>query len=370
MKGKTKFYIALSVLAVLLAVIGVRRIILNSAESAKKNIPAASVITSKLQKHDMVRSQLYTGDIYPIQQASIYSKVSGNLEKVYVDIGQFVRQGQILALVDTTLYVQNMKQAYAAYLQADANQQNMKLNYDRNKSLLTQKLISQQDVDNSKAAFDIAHAQKEAALASYKNAQTQLSYCKITAPFSGFITKRNLDAGAYLTSSTSQASSVIFTLMDLDVVKIMANIPEKDIASLKSVLSVDVTIDALQGKVFPAQIKKMSQAVDMTTRTLAVELDINNKDHQLKPGMFANISLVLEKKNNILSLPIDAVIQDDNGQFVYVITPDSVAHKKYVETGIKQANLIEIVSGVSETDKIVTVGQTLLKDNGKVRLTK
>ncbi len=369
MKGKTKFYIALSVIVLILAILGIRRIMLNSAESAKK-LPTASVVTSKLQKHDMVRSQLYTGDIYPIQQASIYSKVSGNLEKVYVDIGQYVHQGQILALVDTTLYVQNTKQAYAAYLQADANQQNMKLNYDRNKSLLTQKLISQQDVDNSKAAFDIAHAQKEAALASYKNAQTQLSYCRITAPFSGFITKRNLDAGAYLTSSTSQASSVIFTLMDLDIVKVMANIPEKDIAYLKSVLSVDISVDALQGKVFPAQIKKMSQAVDMTTRTLAVELDINNKDHQLKPGMFANISFVLEKKNNTPSLPADAIIQDDNGQFVYVITPDSVAHKKYVETGIKQASLVEIVSGVNETDKIVTVGQTLLKDNGKVRLTK
>lgn len=370
MKGKTKFYIALSVIVLILAILGIRRIMLNSAEGAKKNIPTASVVTSKLQKNDMVRSQLFTGDIYPIQQASIYSKVSGNLEKVYVDIGQFVRQGQILALVDTTLYVQNMKQAYAAYLQADANQQNMKLTYDRNKSLLTQKLISQQDVDNSKTAFDIAHAQKEAALASYKNAQTQLSYCRITAPFSGFITKRNLDAGAYLTSSTSQASSVIFTLMDLDVVKIMANIPEKEVANLKSVLSVDVTVDALQGKLFPAQIKKMSQAVDMATRTLAVELDINNKDHQLKPGMFANISLVLERKNNTPSLPLESVMQDDNGNFVYVITPDSVAHKKYVETGIKQINLVEILSGVSETDNIVTIGQNLLKDKAKVRLTK
>lgn len=370
MKNKTIFILTLTIVVLGLIIFGIYRIISNKAESAKKGRPAATVVTSKLQKHDMLRSQLYTGDIYPIQQASIYSKVSGNLEKVYVDIGQFVRQGQVLALVDTTLYVQNMKQAYAAYLQADANQQNMKLNYERNKSLLTQKLISQQDVDNSKAAFDIAHAQKEAASASYKNALTQLSYCRITAPFSGFITKRNLDAGAYLTSSTSQASSVIFTLMDIDVVKIMANIPEKEIASLKSVLSVDVTIDALAGKVFTAKIAKMSQAVDMATRTLAVELDINNKDHQLKPGMFANISLVLEKKNNTPSLPLDAVIQDDNGSFVYVITPDTVAHKRYVETGIKQTNIVEIVSGVSESDNIVTIGQNLLKDKAKVRLSK
>ena len=370
MKSKKGFYTIVASIAFILILLVIYRITSNNADASKKPGLVALVVTSKPQRNDVTKTQLFTGDILPIQQASIYSKASGNLEKIYTDIGQFVKQGQVLALIDTTIYSQNTKQSYASLLQAEANLQNMKLTYDRNKSLLEQKLISRQDLDNSKASYDIAVAQKEFAQANYKNSQTQLSYCKITAPFSGFITKRFLDAGAYITTSTTQSSSTLFTLMDLDIVKVMANIPEKEIPYLNTVKEVMITADALPGKEFPAQIKKMSQAVDLASRTLAVEIDIVNKDHSIKPGMFANVNFVLERKKNVLTLPLEAVQQDDKGDYIYTVSSDTVAHRKYITSGIKQESIVEITSGVDENDRVVTVGQTLLKDNLKVKITK
>ncbi len=370
MKSKKKFYIILSAIILVLIALIIFRIVTNTSESAKRIQPVPTVVLSIPQRKEMTRNQYFTGDVVPIQQAVIYPRVSGNIEKIFADIGQFVRQGEILALIDTTIYSQNAKQAYASYLQSEANLQNMKLNFDRNKNLIEQKLISQQDLDNSKASYDIAVAQKDFAQANYKNAQTQLGYCRIIAPFSGFITKRFLDAGAYVTASTSQASSTLFILMDLDIVKIITNLPEKQIPFLNSIKEVVVTADALPGKEFKAQIKKMSQAVDLGTRTLAVEIDINNKDHTLKPGMFANINLILERKQNVMALPVEAVAEDDSGSYVFVVAKDTLAHKKYVSTGIKENNMIEIVGGLGDRESVVTIGQNLIKDKLKVRITK
>ena len=162
--------------------------------------------------------------------------------------------------------------------------------------MLDQNLISKQDYDNAKTAFDISVAQKEAANANFTNAVTQLGYCKITAPFSGNITKRFFDAGAYVTASSSSPGSNLFMLMDIDNLKSMVNIPEKDVPLLNKVIDVDVVADALPGKVFKAKLKKISESVDLATRTMAVEIDIDNSARLLKPGMFATISLIFEKK--------------------------------------------------------------------------
>ncbi len=319
---------------------------------------------------DIARAESLTGDIMPMQQANIYSKVSGNIEKIYVDIGDRVSKEQLLALIDTTIYSQNTKQAHASFLQASANLENAKLNYSRNKSLFKQNLIAQQDLDNSKTAYDVALAQEEAANANYSNSLTQLSYCKVTAPFSGNITKRFLDPGAYVTSSTTSASSTLFTLMDVDNLKAIINLPEKDVPLIPQVTDVQVIADAIPGKIFKAKLKKISEAVDLSTRTMAIEIDIDNTGKLLKPGMFATINIILGKKSNVLILPNNVVLNDESGNYVFVFNPDSTVTQAYVQVGIQQNNLDEILSGVDTTNKIVFVGQTLIKNGSKVKIAK
>ncbi len=247
LKNKKKVYIIVGGIIVVFLIAIILRIAQNNAEASRRPTIVPSVILGSIKVGNIEKTESLTGDILPIQQANIFSKVSGNLEKIYVDIGDRVARNQLLALIDTTIYSQNAKQSHANYLQAMANLENAKLNYTRNKSLLAQNLIAQQDLDNSKTAYDVAVAQEESARASYSNALTQLGYCKVTAPFSGYITKRFLDPGAYVTSSTSAASSTLYTLMDLDKLKTIVNLPENDVPLLSQISGVKVIADALPG---------------------------------------------------------------------------------------------------------------------------
>ncbi|MCX6175163.1 MAG: efflux RND transporter periplasmic adaptor subunit [Ignavibacteriales bacterium] len=341
-----------------------------SGDSLKRQTPKPVVVIGKLIKGDIQSTESLTGDILPIQQASIFSKVNGTIEKNYVDIGTRVSNNQILALIDTTIYSQNAKQAKANYMQAMANNLNSKLNYERNKKLLEQKLVAQQDLDNAKAASDIALAQLEAAEAVYNNAATQLSYCKITAPFQGTITKRNFDPGSYITATTNAQGSVLFMLMNIDRLKTIVNVPERNVSYLSSVKEVIVTVDAIPNKKFGAKISKISQAIDLASRTMAVEIEIVNSGSLLKPGMFATVQFVTEKKSNSNIIPNQIVLNDEKGDFVYALNSDTSVSKRYIKIGIRTDDKLEILSGLDETDRIVFVGQTLIKDKMKVKIAK
>jgi membrane fusion protein, multidrug efflux system len=342
----------------------------SSSDQSQRGASIPTIVSGKLLKGEVVKSESLTGDILPIQQANIFTKVNGNIEKIYADIGDLVKQGQVLALIDTTIYSQNMKQAKANYMQALANFENSRVIFNRNQKLLDQNLIAKQDLDNAKTAMDVASAQKEAAYAAYTNALTQLSYCKIPAPFTGHITKRMYDPGTYVSTSSNNQGSILFTLMNVDQLKSIVNIPEKDVPLLKSINGIDVIPDALPGKIFKGTLKKISEAIDINTRTMAVEIDIENSDKVLKPGMFATINLILQREKNADFLPNQVVLNDDGGDYVYLLNSDSTVSKKYIHLGIQQNNKNEVLSGLSDNDEIVFVGQELIKDKMKVRVTK
>jgi|WetSurMetagenome_2_1015567.scaffolds.fasta_scaffold70828_2 membrane fusion protein, multidrug efflux system len=364
---KKSYLIAGCVIIILLVIIIIK---IMSGDSSKRPISKPIVVIGKLSKGEIQRSESLTGDILPIQQANIYSKVNGNIENNFVDIGSRVSNNQILALIDTTIYSQNANQAKANYMQARANYQNAILNYDRNKKLLEQNLVAQQDLDNAKTSFDIAFAQQEAAKAVYNNTVTQLSYCKITAPFAGTITKRNFDSGSYVTATTNAQGSILFVLMNTSRLKTIVNVPERSVPYLLGVKKITLIADAFPNKIFNARISKISQAVDLTTRTMAVEIEIDNSGSLLKPGMFATVQFVSENKSSSNIIPNQVALNDENGDFVYVVNPDTTVSKKYIQIGIKMDDKLEILSGLSENDQIVFVGQTLIKDKMKVKIAK
>jgi RND family efflux transporter MFP subunit len=328
-----------------------------------------NVVLGALQKGEIVQSESITGNVMSDQQANIYPKVSGNIERIFVDIGSNVGTGQVLALIDTTVYAQNARQARAAMKQAQANAENAKLNFDRNKALLDQNLISKQEVDNARTSYNVAQSQQEAASANLSNAMTQLSYCRVRAPFSGTIVKRMFDAGAYV-SPTNPQGSTMFILADLSKLKVMIPLPEKDVNLIPQIKDIIITSDALPNMQFKGRLGRTAGAVDLSTRTMDVEINIENNGRALKPGMFVNINLILNKKENTPILPHNVVQNDENGNFVFVVTPDSTAHKKYIQLGIQQNGQDEVLSGIDENDRIVVQGQTLVKDRSKVRILK
>jgi membrane fusion protein, multidrug efflux system len=316
-------------------------------ETRRTNAPLVKVENPVRQ---LIRYELtYNGDVNAYQQATIYARINGNLEKVNVNLGSRVRGGQLLAGIDSVEPFDQMQQMAATY-------DNARLAYQRSKSLLQGNLISKQDVDNLEAAMKVAKA-------NYALARTRLGYTRIVAPFPGIITRRYLDPGTYLASS----STPLFQLMYIDSVKVVINIQERDLTQIKKGTRAEITVDAYGNKVFAGTVTRMADALDLSTRSMAVEIDIPNDDHVLKPGMFATVTLVVGDHPNAITVPTMAIQKDDAGSYVYIANND-VAERKRILTGAEQGAKTEVLSGLDGSESVVVVGQQLVKDGGLMNI--
>jgi len=334
-------------------------------QKRKQVVPLVQV--KKPTQEDFQQKLTYNGDVIPIQQANIFSRVSGNIEKMYADIGQSVHAGQLLAVVDSTSYAAQMRQSAGLLAQAKAAEQNADAVYKRSKQLLDQKLISQQDFDNAEAALHTAQGQVAAQKAALENAEITLNYCKITAPFSGYIVKRLLDPGVYVVVSPV-GNSTLYSLQDMDKVKIYIYVQERDVPVVDSIHEATVTLDAYKDKVFHGTVSKTSNSLDLATRTMTLEVDIDNKDHIIKPGMFATVSFVAAVHRNAIVVPVEALQTDDQGQKSLFTVVDGKAKKVNVQTGIQADNQVEVTSGLSASDDVIILGQDQAKDGNPVRI--
>jgi membrane fusion protein, multidrug efflux system len=350
MKNKLKYIVPLAVV-LLIAGLVLQRASSGSAASTLRRAPVPAVKLTNPTRETITRSVRYTGNIEAIQQAAIYSKVTGNIDELYVNIGMPVRTGQLLALIDTTELAQQVEQSAATY-------QNAKLQFERTRDLFEKNLTAQADRDNAQAALTIAKA-------NYDNSITRLGYTRITAPFAGVVTKRFLDPGAVVSPNTT----TLFTLMDLDSVRVFVNVLEKDIPQIVHGTRAVVSVDAFPGREFNGIVTRSADAVDPATRTMAVEIDIPNKDHALKPGMFSNVTLIIGEKTDALTLPTQAVLKDSSGSYIFTVVADT-ARRLSVRTGADQNNRTEIVSGLTESQPVVVQGQQFVRNGGPVSIQK
>ncbi len=365
---KKIFIYSISILIVVTVLIFTGLKILDKTGSAdKKRQQTFSVKITNIEKGAVSKKLSLTGEIIPIQQTNIYSRVNGNIQNIYTDIGQYVGKGKLLAVIDKSQYQQTLKQTESVMNQNTATVENNTLNYDRLQKLFEKGLTTQSDLDNALTTLRVSQAQYEASRANYLNAKLQLSYCNITAPFGGYITKRLLDRGA-LVSAQSTTQNMIFVLSDISKLKIIVNVPEKELTEIQKIRQVEISTDAYPGEIFTGYFKTISQAVDPASRTMPAEINFDNREGLLKPGMFARIEAIIEKRENAMLLPNQCVLKDEKGRFVFTINQESTAVKKYVETGLEENNKIEIISGINEDEKIISTGQELVKENSKVKI--
>ncbi|MGE5683064.1 MAG: efflux RND transporter periplasmic adaptor subunit [Bacillota bacterium] len=348
---KNRKYIIAAVIVLVIGLVAFRAFQGKAAESAaavpRQNIPLVKV--EKPLREDVAFVLKYTGDIAAIQQANIFSKVSGNIEKIYVDLGSAVRRNQVLAIIDST-------ELYQAYQQTSATFINARVSYQRTKQLFEQNLVARQDLDNAEAAMKVAEA-------NFATARTRLSYAKITSPFSGFVTKRFLDRGALV----QPGSSTLFTVMKNDSLKVIVNILEKDIPFITRNKKAIIKVDAYPDKEFEGVITNTNQAIDVTTRTMAAEIDIPNRGNLLKPGMFADVSIFVENHPDAITVPAQALLHDAKGDFV-MLYDNGKARRANVKQGIEQNGRTEIISGLSGQEDIISTGQNFARDGLQVRL--
>jgi membrane fusion protein (multidrug efflux system) len=235
--------------------------------------------------------------------------------------------------------------------------------------LIKQQFVAQQDVDTAQVTLEMALAQLEAFKAQVKQmevalqqAETNLGYSYIRAPFAGYIAERNLDPGAFVNGSTGGTSTLsrgILNLHEIDTVRTMIEVVEKDIPLIKIGQAAEVRAEAYPDRVFTGRVTRVVQALNRATRTMTVEVDLPNPDRMLKGGMFARVEVKVGLHQNAVQIPIDAVTRLEDVQYVYVVQ-DGKARQVPVEVGSRVDNLVEITKGLTGTEHVIVSGKDLV----------
>jgi membrane fusion protein, multidrug efflux system len=322
----------------------------NDAAPTHRGIPAVTVVHPV--RRDMARHVTMTGDVLGIRQAELTAKVPGFIDKIYVDRGALVHQGQLLA---TLTYPEQE----ALYKKAKANLELAELNYKREQKLAELHVVAEQDLDNARETFQAAKddLDSQATLYSYRN---------IRAPFDGYIIRRNFDPGHLLTINGGDTSP-LFVIADTSTARVFVYVPEEDIGVLRTGTDVSVTTDAYPGKKFRGTVTRVAEGLDPATRTMQTEVDIANPEGELKPGMFARVNLLLYSHPDALTLPAGAVLRGEDGSFVYTVN-NGRAHRRRVQTGLQEGDTVEVTGGIGDQTQVVSSGWELLDDNLPVRV--
>jgi len=373
-----------------------------------------TVQISPVVRKNLTYSLFATGDITPMMQVDLFPRVSGYLERIYVNLGDSVRQGQVIAQIDQADFAQKVKegeakvaharaqlseleagsrpeelrQAEEALRQAQSRFDNAKLQYERVDALFKKQVMSKKEMDLADMEYRVAEAQltssqqnlklikegarqevKEASRAKLKEMeallaqeQIRLQNTLITAPFQGEVVRKYLDAGALVSSSTP-----IVNLVHTMTLKIVANVLERDIPLLKPGMRAKIQAEAYPEKVFEGRVARVNIGLELSTRTLQAEIEIPNSDRLLKPGMFARIEVVLLEKPEVLAIPSNAVMEEQGKRFVYVVQGNK-AVRTPILTGIEQERFVEIKEGLKEGDQVVTRGQEAIRENTTLRV--
>jgi RND family efflux transporter MFP subunit len=290
----------------------------------------------------ITRQLILPGEIKPYQEAALFAKVSGYLKGIPVDKGDHVRKGDLLAEIEVPEIMADRSRSKAEL--AIAETEYNRLSGSRAKS---PDLVTLQSVDEANARFEIAKAVLE------KN-EALLNFAKITAPFSGIVSRRAADPGAFIpaaTATTSQGAGIL-TVTDLSRVRVQAAVPEIEVSHVRTNLPVKITIESLPGAAFPGVVTRFTSVLDDRNKTMLVEIELPNPEFKLMAGMFATVSIGIERRENALTVPLDAMLQEKSGASVFTIS-DNKAVKTPVKLGFTDSTQAEIVSGIQETDKVI-----------------
>ncbi|MBA5870088.1 MAG: efflux RND transporter periplasmic adaptor subunit [Nitrospira sp. CR2.1] len=335
-------------------------------------------------KQDLDVRLTYTADLIPNQLVNIFSRVDGYIAKIYVDKGDLVKANQLLVEIDHTDYVHavnqakaNLRSAQAKVVQQDAGVRNAALTLERMQALIKDQFVSQQDLDTALVNRDAAvalqdslRAQVQQMMVALAQAETNLAYSYIRAPFAGYIAERNLDPGAYVsgtTASTSTVSRGILSVHDVETVRTLIEVVEKDVPLVQVGQRADVRAEAYPNEVFEGRVTRIVQALNRATRTMTVEVDLPNKDHRLKGGMFARVEVLVGRHPRAIQIPLDAVSRLEESQYVYVVK-DGKAHQVPVELGARADNRVEVLKGLAGDEQLIVSGKDLVSEGVPVQV--
>lgn len=317
-------------------------------QSADEEDRAIPVETAAVARDDVYAVYSGTSALEAFDEAEVVAKVGGEVRSILVDEGDVVETGQLLARLDGDRLRLELEQARANLAKTEQE-------YKRNVELHEKGLLAA-------GAFETLKFELDALRAAYELARLEYGYTEIRAPIGGVISERMVKIGNTITVSTP-----VFRITDLDPIVSYLFVPEKEFGKIAVGQPVYLSIDALPGKRYTGVVERISPVVDSGTGTFKVKVEVEESGTALKPGMFGRLDIVYDSRPDRLLVPREAVVATESGSAVYVVQDETV-ERRNIETGVVWQGRLEVMSGLSENEQVVVVGQAGLKDGARVKV--
>jgi RND family efflux transporter MFP subunit len=309
------------------------------------------------------------GNIQAFNDSPIYARTNGYLKKWYVDIGARVKTGQLLADIETPEVDQQLDQARADLNTAQANYHLSEITAQRYQDLLKTDSVSKQDVDNATGDFAAKKAMVASAESNVKRLEELQSFEKIYAPFDGVITARNTDIGHLINSGAGAPVTELFHMAATQELRVYINVPQQYSQSAKPGLVADLTLQEFPGRRFKGTLVRTADSIDVASRTLLVEVDVDNRGGELLPGAYAEVHLKVPAGSPAFILPVSALIFRSDGLQVGTVQNGNRAALVNITLGRDMGNEVEVVSGLTADDSVIVNPPDSIVSGETVRIT-
>ncbi|NYF80466.1 efflux RND transporter periplasmic adaptor subunit [Granulicella arctica] len=375
------FILVALIVAVILAIVGIltrvhaqKQLVQDTHEMA---VPEVLVIDPK--EGAPAQEIVLPGNMQAYTDAPIYARTSGYLKKWYVDIGGRVKKGQVLAVIDSPEVDQQLQQGRADLATAQSNLQISQTTAARYTDLLKTNSVSRQDQESFAADAQSKQTMVRSAEANVKRLEELQSFEKITAPFDGVITARNTDNGQLINAGNASTATTaapgqssngreLFHIAAINTLRVFINVPQVYSRDAKPSTTADLTLAQFPGRKFPGKLVRNANAIDLATRTLLVEIDVNNADGELLPGSYAEVHLKLETGMPTIILPVSALIFRTQGLQVATLEGNDHARLTPIVMGRDFGTQVEVVSGLKVGQRVIDSPPDSLVDQQPVRI--
>jgi len=380
--SKGSVLIVVVIVLLIAAVVGVMGVLSRKKDSKEladytntSSAPPVSLETPKMQQN--ASEIVLPGNMQAYTLAPIYARTTGYVKVWYHDIGSRVKKGDLLAVIETPELDQQLASSKADLSTAMSNAGLAKTTADRYSDLVGSSAVSQQDTDNFISQLAARNTQVASAAANVRRLEELVGFERVTAPFDGVITARNLDVGQLISADgstntagagTVRASREIFDISSIDTLRVFVNVPQQYSPDARKGVTASLTLPQYPGRKFQGALVRTSDSVDPGTRTLLAEVDVNNRAGELLPGSYTEVHLNVSHAAPALIVPVSALILSPDGLHVATVDGDHRAHILKVTPGRDFGATVEVLSGLADGQQVISNPPDSLTEGQEVRV--